>query len=1595
MSDGSEATSYRGSQAFNALIEVHEQVNPRTGSLALDIPLVNLIGPTPATGLDLSLTYGHGAAGILGLPTGWSLSVPHIIGNTLVMNGASYLIDPNWSDSSGYKSGLRYLNDHGARFREVVPPQDLPSGAGGTYSHLFRDVHGVSYYFDSDGKLAEREDRWKNRVRYVYANITGDIRHNRLEQIIGGYGQVVRFSYGPTSIMVTLPDGSTHKIEYSPQGVLKITDPVGQITRLGYSSVLGSAIVSSVEHPTGLTSRYEYQKMPYRNAGGQTEHFPAVKDHIETCETYGQIEWTQYVFGQSTFTGYDAGYKLSGTQDGLMESNDTHYRYSVDITKRDARDRRVMQTRVEFNYLHLPVTTFKYLLAEDGSVVENSGTKTVNAYPDSTSAHSRTASYDKPTRVDTYQWSDTAAAFELQNSSFSEYDPFGMITSHKVAEGTGETVQSETVRTYTKPMSWGGPLPASTVETDHVLGTVRRTEFTPTPDMRAIAQRLITFGKAPDTALSAWKTHETAFDDMGRKTLESIAWTEAGSREGGPERSQTGLSYAYDTGSQRLTVTTTDPGGNTSNVSYDASLPHGPIIEQVDQLGHTSRIERDPLARRTAVIDAVGNTTRFRYEAHQTDGRNAMIEAKPSGFTTCYEADGIGRVRKVLDDGVAGTSGSLSRTVSKSTYGPTGLVEMQTDATGATTRHSFDALRRRIETVDPRGNVETVTYGGETVRHAMNGKTAKLYLRNGLGHVVRVEEHSWTEKSSDRAARKIHEMQYDGKGKLKLVRLSCDSGDATVTLLQQKTYARDIEGHVIKAKVESHCGQEASVEEATERDLFGNAIRHKRRVTYADGRVLDHTGELHTYDAANQLTSITNALGQVTGYKHDAAGYLAETVRPDGTIIRQTHTPLGQVAARQSADTDISFRYTADGQIAEIASAAERQKMDRYSDGSLKTVSYPDGATQAFAYDEAGRLAALTDPAGFETQYSYDDDGHLDSVRHRGDTLTFAYADSVGIKKQLAGYQLSGQAALSVEFGRDAYNRTRTVLYKDADVRHLGITQDYDPLGRLETLTETRPEDQTRTDYRYDGLNQVISETRSTATQTLGQVAYSYDANGNVLTRTRDRDGRQNVETFEYNAIDQLTTPKAQYDKNGRMIAAPDGTKYRFNDIDQLLKVEGGRAGNLGYSYHPDGTLATRSHGSQAETFYYHSGQVNARKSSNDAWTTYLFAGSQRLAEYRDGTPPLLFLSGNGSIRAQLRGTTRVDLAYSAYGELHEGEPNAEAVDSRFLWKEEFSDDVAGIVYLRARFYHPGLMRFVSMDSYPLANRYAFASGDPVNLSDPSGHSEGSSIALDIFGILLGVVAAAAAPFTGGSSLSVTAGVAGGLLGAASSTAALVNDTSATGNQAAADVSTALAVGGFLLDFASAAVSAANVAKAADKGASAAEAGAEEAAYIGQRQAGRHPTINVRTEENTITREFRVQRSPNVRESRPVRVHLIGRTAQARRRIIQELDDIYATGAGRDLIRSVSRRTQDVFIHLQAPGSGFAEVAENVAAISVNFRPTINILGGGSAEVESLSRVIAHELGHVAFPLRTEQEIVDACENPVAEGLGLPLRGQY
>jgi RHS repeat-associated protein len=220
--------------------------------------------------------------------------------------------------------------------------------------------------------------------------------------------------------------------------------------------------------------------------------------------------------------------------------------------------------------------------------------------------------------------------------------------------------------------------------------------------------------------------------------------------------------------------------------------------------------------------------------------------------------------------------------------------------------------------------------------------------------------------------------------------------------------------------------------------------------------------------------------------------------------------------------------------------------------------------------------------------------------------------------------------------------------------------------------------------YTYDRLDRITS-----AVTPLGGTTYTPDANGNTVGRGTD--------TF---AFDQLKRLKQS------VVAGSTAT----------------------YAYDGDGVRVGQTAGGVTTT-YTHDVAAGLEVVIDDGARRYVWGpGLAYAVTTTGGAVDMVHADGLGSVRAltDATGVVTQTYEYDAYGSL------TVANGSRtqpFGYTGEPRDST-GLVHLRARMYDPTIGRFMSRDSFaglaelPLSqNRHAYVHGNPVNETDPSGHS--------------------------------------------------------------------------------------------------------------------------------------------------------------------------------------------------------------------------------------------------------------------------------
>jgi len=1407
-----ENSQYQGSQAFNQLLVADEQVNTGTGSLALSFPLVRLPGIHADIGLCINLIYGYGSGGVFGLPRNWSINLPFVIpSKTLSWAGNCYILDPEWVAEDGYRSGLKYWNAHGTLFQHIISPQCLPSGCPGKFNFSLKDKEGQLHLFDATGKLLETVDRFGNFISYSYVDPLSGPVGNRLKEIVDSFGQSVTFDYDiGNKIVITAPNDGKTTIIFTTEGIVRLLDCENNVTSFQYEPYGSGQVLVEALYPTGLHSYWRYTDIHYREKNGSVGRIPAVSDfyHKDESRSGALLEHTQYLYGQNTgnntYTGYTIGCTLSDNSDALMDKADPMFRYDVVTIKCDDKGEWLMATTAYFNYLHaLLYTEFHQVVAPKRL---SQGRRIANTYPPSTLNLARTCNATSPLTIEYSEWSTDNNTYVPTHRETRAYDHFGNITS-TASYNTDEKQPRLVVTSIYREVDWGGEMLETSLTHDQVTGGTFRRQVELTDNQRNIRSIKTSASTDGSDTWLPWKDQQFEYDEHGREIEASLQWAkDAPIASRGPSRTATRHNYFYDKESHILAVVRIDDKGAESTMRYDMRFPQPLLLSSEDALGERVSYQYDDIGRTIASVDPVGNRTQYVYQLAQKDGVNSATVVHPSGYRWQYLLDAVGRRFKTLDSGNEITgSESCTRVVEQVFYDCAGNISRRVNQQQQVQTFGYDALRRPTMHNDHLGNQTRSDYSVFSVTTSLNDMVRSVVVYDGLGNTLRQITFALQAPNSS-SEQLVVESTFDGHGRpLTLCKSHTPAGSSHADTLSRASFLYNPVGKVRQITLEGYDSDPVSVETNHNYDLLSNVTQTQRRVTYGDGRSFAHHSDSKTYDSLGQLVSVENALGLSKHYSYDLVGNLTAKTRFNGSTVRFSYTPDRLTQTIMYGGTVETYAYDSQRQLTGIDrdNRSIRYKYD--PDGTLRAVCYDNDLQQTYDYDDSGRLTVQTDPSTSQTHYTYNPEGQIATQKYRDEELHYHYGCVNGREGVLTGLELLGQRHIQQEFGYDSFDAPNATRITDSTsgALLLDTQQAFDANRRLIQLSCKTSHRTWQQRFSYDGLNQLIEE-NTVQNNSAVQVLFTYDGNGNVLKKSTRRDGAQQVDqSFTYNAIDQLVGDGIEYDKLGRLRAS-NGSQYTYDDCDRLITATTTK-GTVGFTYHADGMLASRSGTSSDRRFFYDNGIANVMQSSDGAFTNVLHGPTGPLALCRDSDPTTYLLSAFGSVVASFNERSESHYLYAGYGEQYQIQTDTGL--SPFRWKNEFYDEGSELVYLRARFYDPASMRFLTADSYPVANKYNFGFGDPINQFDPTGHYSTTGIVLDSAAIGFGIGGAIAAPFTGGSSLAVSAAVVSGLLGAASGAVGLINDVSRNGNKAAADVSVVLGVAGLACDVASAAIS--------------------------------------------------------------------------------------------------------------------------------------------------------------------------------------------
>ena len=719
-----------------------------------------------------------------------------------------------------------------------------------------------------------------------------------------------------------------------------------------------------------------------------------------------------------------------------------------------------------------------------------------------------------------------------------------------------------------------------------------------------------------------------------------------------------------------------DYAGNATLTQYN---PLGQVSQVTEADGYTIGFDRDPMGRVTGAYNQEGHRVSLSLDA---DGK-PRSSTDPNNLTTSYDyyhASEDGRLKKATLPTVTGQT--LGRAVEIAQYDGAGRpLKLNAIAADGTVRDSYrfyDELGRLTREVGPQ------------VSATDTSRPVSCYVYTVLSDVKEI----WAGSTTDTVAK------------------TCNLADASLKKQVARTY-----------------------------DDFGRKLTE----TDQNGKVWKWIWNLHNQLVSSQ-TPVQIAAGQSTTYAYGAKGTAGETQGqlkqrsvPGAQTAVYTRDALGLVTKAETKNaasvTVVAYDYAYD--------PAKR----------LRTVTDSRGGkTLSYTWTPGGRLAMVEDSDGHQASLSYDATGRLASVvAPNGETVAFTYDAGGRLVEQRLN---SGQRTTQSWFEDGNLKQKQNLFNTTVLSSHLYTL---DQQGRRAGQTEIVNATTKSWSYLYDNLDRLTSASDGTAE------TYGYDIYGNRRSKTKGT----TITAYLYDSAHQLSEVRSGSD-TGTLIGAAvhdaDGHMTKLCEVssggtitqptgDCTASGTGATTLALVWTALDHLNTATRTGANAvAESYAYDDSGRRISKTSAGTTTSYLYDGDDIHAEWNgaiSGNPAAAYVHGAGIDEPLLRltgATNGPSATQAAY--LQDGLGSVVGIanttgtltaSQRFdAWGNKTTSsgtipqygytgrepDATGMVFYRARYYHPGIGRFASRDPMGMADAvspYAYVTNNPTNFIDPLG----------------------------------------------------------------------------------------------------------------------------------------------------------------------------------------------------------------------------------------------------------------------------------
>ncbi|MDE5995083.1 MAG: hypothetical protein K2G60_06185, partial [Oscillospiraceae bacterium] len=330
---------------------------------------------------------------------------------------------------------------------------------------------------------------------------------------------------------------------------------------------------------------------------------------------------------------------------------------------------------------------------------------------------------------------------------------------------------------------------------------------------------------------------------------------------------------------------------------------------------------------------------------------------------------------------------------------------------------------------------------------------------------------------------------------------------------------------------------------------------------------------IYSYDANGLVSRFTDKYNNKEyTYTYDMLGRLQRTDVSDGSAIINTYDNLNNTTGKQ-------YRFNG---------TSKKTSYTYFKGGVVQNATFPNGATKTRSLNGSAQVrpSTLTTPSGKKWNIN-----RIYYTPNPNDTVKYT-TDLIG-----------------------------SLIYENIDRT---FTYAYNGSGNISKITDKTGTESKDSTFVYDEAGQLIRENNAYTNKT---VTYTYDAGGNILTKTEY--------PFTTGSLDGLTGTVVNYTYGNTnwkdLLTAYNGQAITYDQIGNPLTYYNGTT----FTWYRGRKLetATTADGTAVSYLYNDSG-IRTRKTVNGVATDYFLDGSKIVAEKTGDNTIWYYYDGNGTREA-------------------------------------------------------------------------------------------------------------------------------------------------------------------------------------------------------------------------------------------------------------------------------------------------------------------------------------------------------------------------